>query len=102
MKQWGYHEDWLSQSLFGLEGKIAIVIGGTWVLCGAMAEDLAAVGVEIVLVGRNAEKEQANLEKIRAHYDRACFGATDVSLKLELTAPLNPGLPGNRGPCRKP
>ena len=88
MRQWGYHENWLSQSLFGVEGKIAIVIGGTWVLCGAMAEGLAAAGAEIVLVGRNAEKEQANLEKIHAHHDRTCFGATDVSLKLELTAPM--------------
>ena len=76
-------------TLFGLEGKTAVVIGGTGVLCGAMAEGLAAAGAEIVLVGRNAEKAEANLGKIRAHHHRAYFEAVDVSRKSELTELLD-------------
>ncbi|NNK38589.1 MAG: gluconate 5-dehydrogenase, partial [Xanthomonadales bacterium] len=39
-------------SLFSLEGKTAVVIGGTGELCGAMAETLAGAGAAVVLVGR--------------------------------------------------
>ncbi|MGB0259233.1 MAG: gluconate 5-dehydrogenase, partial [Coraliomargarita sp.] len=31
-------------SVFNLDGKVAVVIGGTGELCGAMAEGLAAAG----------------------------------------------------------
>ena len=47
--------DFLS-SLFSLDGKVAVVIGGTGELCGAMAEGLAGAGAEVVIVGRNEEK----------------------------------------------
>ena len=33
--------------LFGLVGRVAVVIGGTGELCGAMAEGLAAAGAEM-------------------------------------------------------
>ena len=48
-------------SLFSLHGKVAVVIGGTGELCGAMAEGLAAAGAEVVIVGRNEEKARARL-----------------------------------------
>ena len=35
-------------SLFSLAGKVAVVIGGTGELCGAMAEGLAGAGAEVV------------------------------------------------------
>ncbi|GAB1488647.1 hypothetical protein MASR2M8_10930 [Opitutaceae bacterium] len=35
---------------------MAVVIGGTGELCGAMAEGLAGAGAEVVLVGRSEEK----------------------------------------------
>ena len=38
--------------LFDLTGRLAVVIGGTGVLGGAMAETLAAAGAELVIVGR--------------------------------------------------
>ena len=50
------------RGVFGLEGKVAVVIGGTGELCGAMAEGLAGAGAEVVLVGRNVEKAQARWE----------------------------------------
>ncbi len=42
------------QELFGLSGKTAVVIGGSGVLGGAIAETLAAAGAHVVIVGRNA------------------------------------------------
>ena len=64
--------------LFSLQGKTAVVIGGTGELCGAMAEGLAGGGAETVLVGRNQEKAQARLEKITAAGGNAYFEACDV------------------------
>ena len=51
------------ESLFTLKGKVAVVIGGTGELCGAMAEGLAGAGCEVVLVGRNEEKLRTIAER---------------------------------------
>ena len=51
------------ESLFSLSGKVAVVIGGTGELCGAMAEGLAGAGAEVVLVGRNPDKAKARLDR---------------------------------------
>jgi NAD(P)-dependent dehydrogenase (short-subunit alcohol dehydrogenase family) len=71
-------------SLFSLQGKVAVVIGGTGELCGAMAEGLAGAGAEVVLVGRNAEKAQTRLDKITATGGKAYFVAAEASAKAEL------------------
>ena len=71
-------------SLFSLAGKVAVVIGGTGELCGAMAEGLAAAGAETVLVGRNVEKAQIRLDRIAAAGGRAWFHAAEASSKAEL------------------
>lgn len=71
-------------SLFGLQGKVAVVIGGTGELCGAMAEGLAGAGAEVVLVGRNAEKAQARLDRIAALGGRAWFHSAEATSKTEL------------------
>ena len=44
--------------LFSLKGKVAVVIGGTGVLCGEMAEGMATAGATVALVGRDAAKAQ--------------------------------------------
>jgi NAD(P)-dependent dehydrogenase (short-subunit alcohol dehydrogenase family) len=69
------------QSVFSLEGKVAVVIGGTGELCGAMAEGLAAAGAETVLVGRSEEKAAARLKKIEAAGGRAYFEQVDINSK---------------------
>ena len=48
--------------LFDLTGLSAIVIGGTGVLCGAMASGLAAAGASVILVGRNEAKAKERLD----------------------------------------
>ncbi len=50
--------------LFSLKGKVAVVIGGTGELCGAIAEGFAAAGATVALVGRDAAKAQKRLDKI--------------------------------------
>src|SRR5262245_44493312 len=71
-------------NLFALQGKVAVVIGGTGELCGAMAEGLAAAGVSVVLVGRNKDKAAARLEHIKAAGGKASFNAAEATSKAEL------------------
>jgi NAD(P)-dependent dehydrogenase (short-subunit alcohol dehydrogenase family) len=54
--------DYLEQ-LFGLTGQVAVVIGGTGVLGGALAEGLAQAGARVVVAGRSMEK---GMERVRA------------------------------------
>ncbi len=71
-------------SLFSLRGKVAVVIGGTGELCGAMAEGLASAGAEVVLVGRNEEKAKPRLERIAAAGGTAWFASAEASEKASL------------------
>ena len=68
----------LPEQLFSLQGKTAVVIGGTGELCGAMAEGLAGAGAETVLVGRSQEKANARLDKISSSGGNAYFKSCDV------------------------
>lgn len=72
--------------LFGLSGKVAVVIGGTGELCGAMAEGLAGAGAEVVIVGRNLEKAEKRLAKIAAAGGKAWFFSAEATSKTELEA----------------
>src|SRR3954468_20056678 len=71
-------------SLYSLSGKVAVVIGGTGELCGAMAEGLAAAGAEVVLVGRNEEKAKSRLERIQAAGGKAYFASAEASEKASV------------------
>jgi len=71
-------------SLFNLGGKVAVVIGGTGELCGAMAEGLAGAGAEVVLVGRSEEKAKTRLDKIARAGGKAYFLAADAASKTSL------------------
>jgi NAD(P)-dependent dehydrogenase (short-subunit alcohol dehydrogenase family) len=46
---------------FRLDGKVAVVIGGTGVLCGRMAQALVQAGARVVVVGRDASKAADNV-----------------------------------------
>ena len=74
--------------LFDLAGRVAVVVGGTGELCGAMAEGLAAAGAEVVLVGRDAAKASARLGKIEAAGGRGRFASCEVTSKAALEALL--------------
>ena len=70
--------------LFSLQGKVAVVIGGTGVLCGEMAEGLAIAGAAVAIVGRDAAKAQARIDKITQGGGRAEFFACDATAKAGL------------------
>lgn len=75
--------------MFGLSGKVAVVIGGTGELCGAMAEGLAGAGAEVVLVGRSQEKADARIAKITAAGGKAWFHAAEATSKSEVQGVLD-------------
>lgn len=76
------------EKLFSLEGKTAVVIGGTGELCGAMAQTMSEAGAEIVLVGRSQEKADRRLAQIEAAGGRGYFIAADVVNRAGIAALL--------------
>ena len=72
--------------LFSLDGKVAVVIGGTGELCGAMSEGLAQAGAEVVLVGRSEEKATARMASIEEKGGKSRFIAADVGSRAALDA----------------
>jgi len=77
------------EKLFGLTGRVAVVIGGTGELCGAIAEGLASAGAEVVLVGRSAEKAKVRLDAIAAAGGRGWFHSAEATSKKELKGLLD-------------
>lgn len=61
------------EKLFSLKGQVAVVSGGTGVLCGAMAEGLAGAGAEVYLLGRSIEKAAARIQQIESLGGSASF-----------------------------
>jgi NAD(P)-dependent dehydrogenase (short-subunit alcohol dehydrogenase family) len=70
--------------LFSLQGKVAVVIGGTGELCGAMAEGFAKAGAAVALVGRDAAKAKKRLDSIAKAGGKAEFFACDTTSKAGL------------------
>jgi NAD(P)-dependent dehydrogenase (short-subunit alcohol dehydrogenase family) len=70
--------------LFTLEGKVAVVVGGTGELCGSIAEAFAKAGAVVVLVGRDAGKAKARQDRIAQDGGKAVFFACDVLSKSGL------------------
>jgi NAD(P)-dependent dehydrogenase (short-subunit alcohol dehydrogenase family) len=68
----------MKSDLFNLDNEVAVVIGGTGVLGGAMAEALAAAGARVAVVGRSAERGQARVRAIVAAGGTALFQAADA------------------------
>ena len=71
-------------TLFGLGGRVAVVVGGTGVLCGRMAAGLAAAGATVVLVGRDGAKAQPTLDTIAEQGGQATFLACDATERTSL------------------
>ena len=76
------------ESLFDLSGEVAVVIGATGVLGGALAEGLAAAGATVAVLGRNAERGEACARRIIAAsgQERAKFFAADAADPASLAA----------------
>lgn len=63
--------------LFDLSGETAVVLGGTGVLGGAMADALAGAGARIAVLGRSRERGEARVEAIRSAGGEAAFYPAD-------------------------
>ena len=72
------------KDLFDLSGKVAVVIGGTGELCGAMAVGLARAGAEVVLGGRIPEKAEKRLAEIEGYGGKGYFVPVDVTSRESL------------------
>ncbi len=70
--------------LFSLQGRVAVVIGGTGELCGAMAEGFAKAGAAVALVGRDAAKARKRLDSITKAGGQAEFFPCDTTSKTGL------------------
>jgi NAD(P)-dependent dehydrogenase (short-subunit alcohol dehydrogenase family) len=79
--------------LFSLEGRTAVVVGGTGVLGGALAEGLAKAGAFVIVAGRGADRGEARVKAIRAAGGDGAFVSVDaidrVSVRTLLEAAIN-------------
>lgn len=73
-------------NLFDLTGEVAVVIGATGVLGGALAEGLALAGAKVAILGRNAGRGEARVGKIKAGGGAAGFFSADAQRRDSLQA----------------
>ncbi len=76
----------MSQNLFDLQDEIAVVIGGTGALGGAMAAALAAAGARVAILGRSAERGGERVKAIEQAGGTAAFQAADALDRGSLVA----------------
>jgi len=73
-------------NLFDLTGQVAVVIGATGALGGAMADGLGEAGAKVAVLGRNAERGQTRVKAIQDHGGKAAFFSADAIDKASLRA----------------
>ena len=76
------------QRLFGLDGQVAVVIGGTGVLGGALCDGLAQAGAMVVVAGRNEQRGQERVEAIVELSGQAECITVDVTSRESIQALL--------------
>jgi len=74
----------MPENLFDLTGDVALVIGATGVLGGAIAEGLAAAGASVAVLGRSQERGAACVARITAAGGKAAFFHADATQAASL------------------
>lgn len=69
----------MHENLFNLENETAVIVGGTGVLGGAIAEALAVAGARVAIVGRSEERGHARVREIASAGGQAIFEPTDAT-----------------------
>lgn len=64
--------------LFDLTSEVAVVVGGSGVLGGRVAEGLASAGARVAILGRHAGRGEACADRIRAAGGDASFFSADA------------------------
>lgn len=72
--------------LFDLKGDIAVVIGATGVLGGALAEGLAEAGAKIAVLGRNTDRGESRVKRIKGLGGTGAFFSADAQSRESLRA----------------
>jgi NAD(P)-dependent dehydrogenase (short-subunit alcohol dehydrogenase family) len=70
--------------LFDLSGEVAVVIGATGALGGALAQGLAEAGAKVAVLGRNRDRGQARVKAIQDCGAEAAFFEADAVKKESL------------------
>jgi NAD(P)-dependent dehydrogenase (short-subunit alcohol dehydrogenase family) len=70
-----------SEGRFDLSGEVAVVIGATGVLGGALAQGLAQAGAKVAVLGRNAARGQARVQSILSAGGQSLFFSADATNK---------------------
>lgn len=71
-------------SLFSLDGRVAVITGGTGVLGSAMAQGLVQAGAKIAILGRRREQAEALVASIKAAGGTALALPADVLNREQL------------------
>jgi NAD(P)-dependent dehydrogenase (short-subunit alcohol dehydrogenase family) len=74
------------EKLFGSTGQVAVITGGSGVLCSEMGRALARAGARVVLLARHQPPLQAVADDIAAHGGQALALPADVLDPASLTA----------------
>jgi NAD(P)-dependent dehydrogenase (short-subunit alcohol dehydrogenase family) len=74
---------------FNLDGKVAVVTGGTRGLGAGFAEALADAGADIMLVGRDTERGHAVTQALTGRGATVTFTAADVTVPQDVTRILD-------------
>ncbi|MET3505314.1 SDR family oxidoreductase [Halalkalibacter oceani] len=81
-----------------LQGKVAVITGGSGVLCGAMAKELGRQGVKVAILNRQLEKGKAVEQVIRENGGTALAVSCDV-LDLESVKKAEALISAQLGEC---
>ena len=74
------------QQLFGLESQVAVVIGGTGVLGGALCEGIAKAGAHVIASGRSRERGTERADVINNSGGSAEFIPVEVTARESIQA----------------
>jgi NAD(P)-dependent dehydrogenase (short-subunit alcohol dehydrogenase family) len=76
------------QKMFGLDGKVAVVIGGAGVLGGALCRGIAQAGAHVVVADLTEEGCQARVDELKQLGAVASHGVVDVTSRESIEASL--------------